>query len=153
MEAGKRLEGEWLTTGDDGRYDLWVLGPNGFHRHCAGRIAAGAMPPLAVTAAYAGPGASLRLSVHNPGPQPRTFRIEANAYDYPPQTHAALAPGEAVELSWDMTRTDGWYDVTVQVPDDPAWTRRLAGRIETGAPSTSDPAMGQALMLQWTPLP
>ena len=151
VEAGKRLEGEWLTAGDDGRYDLWVLGPNGFHRHCTGRSVAGAVPPLDVTAAYAGPGASLRLTVHNPGPEPRTFRVDPNAYRHPPQTGAALAPGESVELSWDLTRTGGWYDVTVHVPDDPACTRRLAGRIETGAPSTSDPEMGEELTLQWTP--
>ncbi|KAG1318420.1 hypothetical protein G6F63_015220 [Rhizopus arrhizus] len=111
----------------------------------------GAVPPLDVTAAYAGPGASLRLTVHNPGPEPRTFRVDPNAYRHPPQTGAALAPGESVELSWDLTRTGGWYDVTVHVPDDPACTRRLAGRIETGAPSTSDPEMGEELTLQWTP--
>ena len=37
VEAGKRLDGIWDTATDDGRYDLWVLGPNGFHRHFAGR--------------------------------------------------------------------------------------------------------------------
>lgn len=50
-----------------------------------------------------------------------------------------------------MTRSGGWYDVTVHDLDDPACTRRLAGRIETGNPSTSDPEMGQELNLQWTP--
>ena len=37
VEAGKRLDGIWDTATDHGRYDLWVLGPNGFHRHFAGR--------------------------------------------------------------------------------------------------------------------
>ncbi len=148
VEAGKQLEGTWQTAADDGRYDLWVLGPNGFHRHCSGGAG---LAPLEVTAAYQGPGASLQLTLRNPAAQARSFRVEANAYDYPRQDDATLAPGEAVIQSWDMTRSAGWYDLTVRDNGDPSYTRRLAGRIETGAPSTSDPAMGQELILQWTP--
>jgi phospholipase C len=77
--------------------------------------------------------------------------VEANAYGYPQEEDATLAPGETVSLSWDMTRSAGWYDLTVRESGDPTYTRRLAGRIETGAPSTSDPAMGQELILQWIP--
>ncbi|WP_238912902.1 phosphocholine-specific phospholipase C [Achromobacter insolitus] len=149
VEAGTQLEGTWHTASDDGRYDLWILGPNGFHRHCTGRAGA---PPLEVTAAYQGPGASLQLTVRNPAQQARSFQVQANAYGYPQASDTKLGPGESVSLSWDMTRSGGWYDVTVLDGGDPAYTRRLAGRIETGAPSTSDPAMGQELILQWTPL-
>ncbi len=149
VEAGTQLEGTWHTASDDGRYDLCILGPNGFHRHCTGRAGA---PPLEVTAAYQGPGASLQLTVRNPAPQARSFQVQANAYGYPQASDTKLGPGESVSLSWDMTRSGGWYDVTVLDGGDPAYTRRLAGRIETGAPSTSDPAMGQELILQWTPL-
>jgi len=149
VEAGKQLEGAWQTAADQGRYDLWVLGPNGFHRHCTGRAGP---PPLEVTANYQGPGASLQLTLRNPAPQARSFRVEANAYGYPREDDATLAAGEAVSLAWDLTRSAGWYDLTVRDNGDPAYTRRLAGRIETGAPSTSDPAMGQELILQWTPL-
>jgi phospholipase C len=148
VEAGKHLEGAWQTAADDGRYDLWVLGPNGFHRHCTGRAG---LPALEVLAAYQGPGASLQLTLRNPAPQARSFRVEANAYGYPQEEDATLAPGETVSLSWDMTRSAGWYDLTVRESGDPTYTRRLAGRIETGAPSTSDPAMGQELILQWIP--
>ncbi|NGT13862.1 phosphocholine-specific phospholipase C [Achromobacter insolitus] len=149
VEAGTQLEGTWHTASDDGRYDLWILGPNGFHRHCTGHAGA---PPLEVTAAYQGPGASLQLTVRNPAPQARSFQVQANAYGYPQASDTKLGPGESIRLSWDMTRSGGWYDVTVLDGGDPAYTRRLAGRIETGAPSTSDPAMGQELILQWTPL-
>lgn len=31
-----RLRVEWGAVGADRRYDLWVLGPNGFHRHFMG---------------------------------------------------------------------------------------------------------------------
>jgi phospholipase C len=37
VEAGRMLDDEW-AVGDDGLYDLWVLGPNGFHRHFKGDL-------------------------------------------------------------------------------------------------------------------
>ncbi|MBV2157996.1 phospholipase C, phosphocholine-specific [Achromobacter denitrificans] len=151
VEAGKQLADAWPASADDGRYDLWVLGPNGFHRHCTGRAGTAGMPPLEVAADHQGPGVPLRLTLHNPASRPRSIQVEANAYDYPRQPPATLAPGETVSLSWDMTRSGGWYDVTVRDDAEPGYTRRLAGRVETGAPSISDPAMGQELILQWTP--
>jgi len=42
---GRGGPGCWTTNGrsaDDGRYDLWVLGPNGFHRHFKGNVTTGA---------------------------------------------------------------------------------------------------------------
>jgi phospholipase C len=36
----------------------------------------------------------------------------------------------------------GWYDITITSHADPAYLRRLAGHVETGAPSISDPALG-----------
>lgn len=39
--AGHELGGEWDTAADGGRYDLWVLGPNGFHRHFSGDVGVG----------------------------------------------------------------------------------------------------------------
>ncbi|MPS78915.1 MAG: phospholipase C, phosphocholine-specific [Achromobacter sp.] len=151
VEAGKQLQGQWQAAEGDHRYDLWVLGPNGFHRHCTGRAAPGGPPPLEVSADYQAPDASLLLTVRNPDGKPRVFRIEANAYGFPRPTRATLAPGESVSLSWNMTASGGWYDITVRDDDEPAYTRRLAGRIETGKPSTSDPDMGQTLVLHWSP--
>ena len=36
VEAGKQLSGLWRVNYDANLYDLWVLGPNGFHRHFTG---------------------------------------------------------------------------------------------------------------------
>ncbi len=39
VEAGKMLDDSWAAMTDDGgAYDLWVLGPNGFHRHFKGNL-------------------------------------------------------------------------------------------------------------------
>ena len=56
-----------------------------------------------------------------------------------------LKPGELLEYI--MGTEQGWYDVTVRCSADPTWLRRLAGRIETGQDSITDPLMGGAARL------
>ena len=147
VEAGKRLDGIWDTATDDGRYDLWVLGPNGFHRHFAGRLAAGAQAAPDIQASYDAPGARLRLTLTNPGKRAVEFHIADAAYGQRAQTRRIA--GATSQCDWDVGRLGGWYDCAVTLTDTPAATflRRLAGRLETGKPSTSDPAMGQELIL------
>ena len=41
----------------------------------------------------------------------------------------------------------GWYDLTARLEGEAGWLRRLAGRVETGADSISDPWMGGAARL------
>ena len=46
VEPAEQLVGAW-TPATNGAYDLWVLGPNGFHRHATGnalRTAAAGQP-------------------------------------------------------------------------------------------------------------
>ncbi|MGB3818200.1 phospholipase domain-containing protein, partial [Achromobacter pulmonis] len=150
IEAGKQLQASWPVMGNDGRYDLWLLGPNGFHRHVAGRLHADA-EPLSVEAICDPAGPTLRLKLHNPGALSRGFQIEANAYHYAGHHEPALAPGVGATLAWNLAASGGWYDFSVRADDAPGFIRRFAGRIETGAPSSSDPAMGQELILRWTP--
>ncbi|OAX56701.1 hypothetical protein A6R73_12980 [Xanthomonas translucens pv. poae] len=38
-----------------------------------------------------------------------------------------------------------WYDLEIASASMPQWRRRLAGHIETGRPSMSDPAIGRAV--------
>ena len=44
-----------------------------------------------------------------------------------------------------MAGLGGWYDFTATAS---GFTRRFAGRVETGRPSISDPAMGSGLAHQ-----
>ena len=39
VEPGKQLEGRWDAAADGSKYDLWVMGHNGFLRHFAGDLA------------------------------------------------------------------------------------------------------------------
>ena len=41
-----------------------------------------------------------------------------------------------------MSEFGGWYDFTVTMVNEPSYSRRFAGRIETNEDSISDPYMG-----------
>ena len=47
-------------------------------------------------------------------------------------------------LYWNLDSTGWWYDLIVTSDADPSFLRRLAGRMETGRHSVSDPGMGMA---------
>jgi phospholipase C len=43
------------------------------------------------------------------------------------------------------TKSHGWYDFTVRIKGSKSFERRYAGRVETGMPGKTDPAMGRIL--------
>ena len=119
VEAGKRLDGIWDTATDGGRYDLWVLGPNGFHRHFAGRPAAGAQAAPDIQVSYDAPGARLRLTLANPGKRAVEFHIADAAYGQRAQTRR-VAAGATSQCDWDVGSLAGWYDCAITLTDTPA---------------------------------
>ncbi|KAG1256477.1 hypothetical protein G6F68_009766 [Rhizopus microsporus] len=130
-----------------GRYDLWLLGPNGFHRHFQGAAKA---PALQATVERAdGP---LRLQLRNLGDSALQLRVQAGAYaGHMPEQALALPARAETSLAWDATPTAGWYDLQVSAGES---TLRLAGRAEDGRPGTSDPAMGsEPLRFEHEPKP
>jgi phospholipase C len=54
----------------------------------------------------------------------------------------ALSPGETDSARWSLTRTSGWYDLSIAVDGDPRFAHVVAGHLENGEDSISDPAMG-----------
>ncbi|OZI39210.1 phospholipase C, phosphocholine-specific [Bordetella genomosp. 1] len=145
VEAGKRLRDQWLLEESGGEYDLWVLGPNGFHRHLRGRAEAG-MPE--VTLQYLPQAGRLRLTLHNPGTAPHLYTISDTVYGQAPAREELLAGQSRFDLEIDISRQGHWYDLTIEATGLDGWSRRCAGRMETGAPSISDPAMGGPVRLQ-----
>ena len=51
--------------------------------------------------------------------------------------------GEDAEQRWNLEASGQWYDFEVSCDSDASYLRRLAGRIETGRHTVSDPAFGQ----------
>jgi phospholipase C len=143
VDAGKALEGAWAA----GDYDLWVLGPNGFHRHFIGGPGSHG---LVLSAASTARDRRLSVTVENHGPTPRRVSLAPNAYRDRFATATLLVPasGRATH-NWSLAGAGGWYDLSARLEGDPRYLRRLAGRLETGADSISDPAMaGPAVMRQ-----
>ncbi|GAB3576675.1 phospholipase C, phosphocholine-specific [Amycolatopsis endophytica] len=117
--AGKRLTDEWPVSSE-----VAVHGPNGFFRRFAGDAAevsartAGGQVELVLTAKSA-----VRLTVTSAyGDREKTYRLRAGAST----VHHART-------------TDGWYDVTVT---GDGVVRQLAGHVETGRITRTDPALG-----------
>lgn len=141
VEADKSLSDAWDVVADNGKYDLWVLGPNGFVRHFTGTVAGGGAQPECQVC-YDLQNGQLYLHMRNPGNAACTVTVTANAYrNDGPWTLTVPPGGEVVEQRWSLERSARWYDFSVVRTDDASYLRRFAGRLETGKDSVSDPAM------------
>ncbi|MES2126122.1 MAG: phospholipase C, phosphocholine-specific [Pseudomonadota bacterium] len=139
VEADKNIDGEswtWSTP----TYDLSVNGPNGFLRQFKGTVAAtAAAPEVTVAEDPAGPG--LVLTLANSGSQSCNLTISDNAYGTAPTVHS-VAAGTSVTVNRTLAASFAWYDLSISSSSDTQFLRRLAGRVETGAPGRTDPAIG-----------
>jgi phospholipase C len=127
VEAHRQLTGTWPLAGN---YDFSVHGPNGFFRRVKGTTGRG----LDVLARQDHD--RLRVTLTNTGKAP-VRAIVTDSYGRERPASYRIAPGEHVEHT---AHPDGWYDLSVTT-NDPAYLRHLAGHLETGQPSTSDPRL------------
>jgi len=146
VEAGKTLEGSWEVAADGGAYRLWVLGPNGFHRHFIGDLneQEGAAGPEIDIRYDAGSPAGLTVDIHNHG-DACTFTATAEAYRSDGPWTIAVAGGGVGTFQWPVADSGNWYDFTITCGAQKSFRRRYAGRVENGRDSVSDPAMGMPL--------
>jgi phospholipase C len=147
VESGKMISDVWDPAANAapnaGKYSLWVLGPNGFHRLFEGDTAQAASGSnLEVRVCYEPAQNSVALTIMNLGSQPANVSIAANAYRSDGPWTYSVEAGKQIEPSWKLDRSHGWYDFTLTMAD--GYARRFAGRLENGQDSTSDPEMGVA---------
>ncbi|SOZ39898.1 phosphocholine-specific phospholipase C [Cupriavidus neocaledonicus] len=143
VEAGKALDDAWDVNADGGKYDLWVLGPNGYHRAFTGDVTEAATTSAEIQVCY-NPcrKPTIQVKLHNDGDADVTFTVKALAYrDDGPWTQR-VRRGKVETLEWPVAESGNWYDFVVTCEASPAFARRFAGRMETGADTVSDPAMG-----------
>jgi phospholipase C len=142
VEPRKMLSDTWKdTSSEPSSYDLAVYGPNGFFRSFKGSFPKnGRSAVISVRADYKEEGKGIKLVFSNHGSQ----AVEVKVVDkYSHQTHSVeLELGESKSQSWPLSRTSGWYDFVITLDGDPGFEYEVAGHIETGEESTSDPAMG-----------
>ncbi|WON78896.1 phospholipase domain-containing protein [Serratia sp. UGAL515B_01] len=82
VEAGKHLDDVWvLDNSDAGHFDLWVLGPNGYHRAFAGELIQGnsaTAPEIRVC--YDITYGNVIVTLMNNSDRPCVFNVSAKAY-------------------------------------------------------------------------
>jgi phospholipase C len=181
----------WTPASTDfGKYDLWVLGPNGYHREFKGDLGAlqgHRAANLEIRVGFGELTGNLHLQLRNDGAGLAQFTVKSNrvygalqafpglplpsfgrgpsgfggfpvagfgAWPAPASmSHGAnLAPGHTwsvstngllpVAMFWNLAQTGFWYDFEITSETDRSFFRRIAGRIETGRHSVTDPAMG-----------
>ncbi len=121
-------------------YDLSVYGPNGFFRGFKGSLAGKEKANLAVASLYDCDRTSITLDVQNRGKTTAKVRISTH---YTKKTLVeSLHPGASSSPSWELEASFGWYDFTIEVESDSSFQQRVAGHVETGNDSVSDPAIG-----------
>jgi phospholipase C len=135
------LSDTWpLTQNAWTQYDLSVYGPNGFLRVYRGSIAPSSAANLQTHTAYDKAGNGITLQITNKGEDRVKVSIR-DAYTFRTGQHA-LASNETLSRYWSLDKFHGWYDFTLTVDNDPNFLQQLAGHVETGNESVTDPAIG-----------
>ena len=146
VEAGKLLTDYWNANAtDSGKYELWVYSSNGFVRTFKGDALAQASAAFKpeVQVCYDPVGGQIYLKVNSTGTATGQVTVTANAYRADGPWTLEVAAGALGTLHWNLDDSGRWYDFTVTADN---FERRFSGRVETGKPGVSDPAM--ALLLQ-----
>jgi len=143
VEPGKTLDGTWNVIPS---YNLSVYGPNGFVRFFNGSVShrAAALDIRAKYGSHGGLGIQLKIS-NVSGNQAEVSVLDAYTGNLDTRvlhSHAALVDN----LS--LSQFHGWYDLIITVAGDPTFKYRLAGHVETGNDSFSDPALGGLVALK-----
>ncbi|MGH9471642.1 MAG: phosphocholine-specific phospholipase C [Terriglobales bacterium] len=118
-------------------YGLSVHGPNGFFRLFEGRLGANAGQGVE-SWLEAPPGQPAVLHLENGGAQRRVRMAEGYSRKV---TMVALDRGQHWRQAWPLDASQGWYELTLTCADDPGWRRQLAGHVESGEASRSEPEL------------
>jgi phospholipase C len=137
VAAGHRVTDTWEIEGfEGGVYHLRVCGPNGFFREFAGSETD---PPIDIRCQYPPTGdvelhAASRLGV--------ACTLDVTDLSYKGGNHSMLLDaGASRSIVLPLGGSHQWYDFGVTIAGSGAYVRRFAGRVETGKPGFSDPAM------------
>lgn len=140
VKPGDTLSDTWPLQQFEGeRYHLRVYGPNGFYREFKGDAND---PALEMSFGYqpSDPARPVGVLRWKNGGEACTLEIIDHSYGvvYPARQVGA---GEQDSMAVPLEASHGWYNFSVRVQRHDAFGISYAGRVETGGPSISDPAM------------
>ncbi|GAN59369.1 hypothetical protein ACI01nite_17180 [Acetobacter cibinongensis] len=119
-------------------YDVSVHAPNGFYRGYKGALQG--LQLNAETHYLRAAKKDLILQLTNHGQ--KVAHIVSVIKGQSGQKVIVLRPGQKTEIAFDLVPSALWYDVVLTCPDEPDFLWRFCGRVETGRPGQTDPAMG-----------
>ncbi|NUP48833.1 MAG: phospholipase C, phosphocholine-specific [Catenulispora sp.] len=125
----------------NGQYDLTVVGPNRFLRRFVGNANGSGATAEASTYYAPAPNTGKQavwFKMTNGGTSAVTFTITSTNYRTDgPWTYQVAAGATVADYFNAVAYNGGWYDFTVTVSSDAAWSRRATGHIETGVASVT----------------
>src|SRR5262249_49166705 len=141
VEPGKALVGEWpLTALGLNSADVSVHGPNGFFRRFKGSVTELTAAQLDIKVTYDGNAAALDLAITHQASTGGSLVI-ADGYAGSP-TNLTVEGGKTATKRFPLGKSNAWYDLRVTMAAKPSIEYQLAGHVETGKDSTSDPLLG-----------
>ena len=154
VRSGNTKPGPWTYTVSPARalrqldtlnnpqraYDLSVYGPNGFLRSFKGSTSGKNKANLRNQHRYDNVGHGITLEIANRGATCQVSHLRRLLRKE--QITHNLRAGEALTKHWNLKKSYGWYDFVIEVNTDPTFQRHIAGHVETGEESMTDPAIG-----------
>ena len=120
-------------------YDLSVYGPNGLFRHYRGGAVGVSGINLQSSVAYNCNNGGVELVIKNAGTTAVTVAVR-NVYAGT-TTNQEVASGATSQSFVSLASSAGWYDFILTVASDTVFQQELAGHLEMGKASTTDPAI------------
>ncbi|MEU6058141.1 phosphocholine-specific phospholipase C [Streptomyces sp. NPDC047097] len=123
------------STYGNGRYDLTVIGPNRFLRRFTGDTSTATGRYARAKSYFADQegATALWFQLFNDHPtQGVTFTITSNNYRAGSWTYQVGSGKSTSDYFRQLAYASGWYDFTLTVSNDPAWSQRFIGHIENG---------------------
>lgn len=140
VEPGRQLADSWAPAAS-GAYDLATYGPNGFLREFKGSLANGASR-IAVATGHDLIGLAYVVTAENIGAAPLHIDVEDNYARR--STRHLLLPLQTLPILVAIDSSFGWYDLVVTSPEDASFLAHIAGHVEDGRDSITDPAIALA---------
>jgi phospholipase C len=143
VKASDQLTYGWpLTDFNNGVYNLVAHGPNGFFRTFGGDKND---PAILIDVVYQKQfnnyTGDIELQLKNTGNTQHQIIITDNSYKAN-SYRLNLNSGSTIARTLNLEKSHNWYDFTISIKDNPHFTRRYAGRVETGKHGVTDPMIG-----------
>ncbi|MDQ0572327.1 phospholipase C [Variovorax paradoxus] len=135
VEPGKQLDGYWSAMTDNaGLYDLWVLGPNGFHRQFKGdlnRLRAGGAAAPEIRVGYDTRRGDIVLEMRNDGRRDCRFTVQSNKAYPRPDAYQAGGRGRHEDRPRGSNDDDDNNNGVYGTHPDGSWRIRVKGGGDT----------------------